>query len=189
MKRTSDEVIAAEAGYGDEKAIKKLKKRGFEKKDFSTDEVQVYENDGNYLVNVRGTANLADWGTDVYLAAGHLKDTSRYQRAKEIADKVRAQPGVKSVSFVGHSLGGAIAQYIAKGDEQVTAYNAGYTIGQPTRQNTKAYRRSWDIVSALGSNQRTVRKWSDWIPPMSWSGLALKMLDAHTTTQFEHLGI
>jgi hypothetical protein len=44
---------------------------------------QIYYNPKtNKLLNtVTGTHNVQDWGTDLYLSAGHLKDTNRYKEA------------------------------------------------------------------------------------------------------------
>ena len=59
-------------------------------------------------------------------------------------------------SAVGHSLGGAIANYIASGNDKAYGLDAGYTIGQKTRSNSTQFRSSGDVVSALGANQKNM---------------------------------
>ena len=58
---------------------------------------------------------------------------------------------------VGHSLGGTIANYIASSNDKAVGLDAGYTIGQSSRNNSKQYRSNGDIVSALGSNNNNMR--------------------------------
>jgi hypothetical protein len=53
-----------------------------------------------------------DVGTDMYLAMGKLKDTSRYKEAGKTLDNAKHKYGVDSATVTGHSLGGAIAQYM-----------------------------------------------------------------------------
>ena len=50
---------------------------------------QVYYNPDHkkLVVSVVGTHNLRDWGTDIFLGAGKLKDTNRYKEAKSVYDK------------------------------------------------------------------------------------------------------
>ena len=59
-------------------------------------------------------------------------------------------------SAIGHSLGGTIANYITSGNDKSVGLDAGYTVGQTARDNSKQYRSSGDIVSALGANQRNM---------------------------------
>lgn len=52
---------------------------------------QVYFNptDKKLLYSVTGTHNLKDWGTDLYLATGHLKETNRYKEAKRTLESAK----------------------------------------------------------------------------------------------------
>jgi hypothetical protein len=106
-----------------------------------------------------GTHNLSDIGTDIYLAAGKLKNTKRYKEAKEVLEKARNLfPSAKGVEIVGHSLFGAIASGIGKKTDKITTYNKGVTIGQKTRPNEHAYRTEGDIVSILSDKPITLNK-------------------------------
>jgi len=105
------------------------------------------------LMTIAGTHNIRDWGTDVYLALGKIKDTNRYKESDSILKQAKQKYNPKNTTVAGHSLGGTIAGYItskAGGDKAITL-DAGYTIGQKTRSNTDAYRSKGDIVSLLGS--------------------------------------
>lgn len=124
-------------------------------KSLSNHNQQVYYNPQHkkLVVSVAGTHNLRDWGTDFYLGLGKLKDTNRYKEAKLVYDKAKAKYNPLQSSAVGHSLGGTIANYIASGNDKAYGLDAGYTIGQTARNNSKQYRSSGDVVSALGANQ------------------------------------
>ena len=57
---------------------------------------------------------------------------------------------------VGHSLGGAIANYITSGNDKSVGLDGGYTIGQKARSNSTQYRSEGDVISALGANQKNM---------------------------------
>ena len=101
------------------------------------------------LVSVAGIHNLSDVCTDLYLAAGHLKDTIRFKEAENVLNKAKVKYGVDSTTVVGHSLGGSVSQYIAGSKDKAYTLDKGATIGQKTRLNKSAYRSSGDAVSLL----------------------------------------
>jgi len=145
---------ALKASYGDKSALEKLEKKNYKiDKDLSNDNQQVFYNDKKkkLLFTVAGTHNLKDVGTDVWLAAGHLKDTNRYKEAGSTLEKAKAKYNPVNTTITGHSLGGAIAGYIGKKEDKVFTLDSGYTIGQKTRQNNQSYRTSGDAVSLLGA--------------------------------------
>ena len=127
-------------------------------KELSNHNQQVYYNPDHkkLVVSVAGTHNLRDWGTDIFLGAGKLKDTNRYKEAKSVYDKAKNKYNPMQATAVGHSLGGTIANYIASGNDKAYGLDAGYTIGQTSRNNSKQFRSSGDVVSALGSNQKNM---------------------------------
>ena len=127
-------------------------------KELSNHNQQVYYNPDHkkLVVSVAGTHNLRDWGTDIFLGAGKLKDTNRYKEAKSIYDKAKNKYNPLQSSAVGHSLGGTIANYIASGNDKAYGLDSGYTIGQTSRNNSKQFRSSGDVVSALGANQKNM---------------------------------
>ena len=129
-------------------------------KELSSTNQQVYYNPEHkkLVVSVKGTDMMSprDWGTDIFLGAGKLKDTNRYKEAKSVYDKAKNKYNPMQSSAVGHSLGGAIANYITSGNDKAYGLDAGYTIGQKARSNTTQYRSSGDVVSALGANQKNM---------------------------------
>ncbi|NDD83970.1 hypothetical protein EBZ38_06795 [bacterium] len=142
------------SGYGDKRSIEYLSSKHYELNNTLSDSnQQVYINNESkkILFNVSGTHNLNDVYTDLFLAFGRLKNTKRYREARDRIQKVRDYYKDYEVTVTGHSLGGAIAQYIAKPSEKVYTFNKGATIGQKTRKNEIAYRTKGDIVSILSS--------------------------------------
>jgi len=114
---------------------------------------QVYyrPRDKKLLFSIAGTHNLSDVGTDLYLAGGNLKSTSRYKEAQNALEKAKNKYHTDA-TIVGHSLGGSVGQYIASPTDKVISYNKGATIGQKTRSNETAYRSPGDLVSLFGSS-------------------------------------
>ena len=123
-------------------------------KELSNHNQQVYYNPDHkkLVVSVAGTHNLRDWGTDIFLGAGKLKDTNRYKEAKSIYDQAKTKYNPLQNSAVGHSLGGTIANYIASGNDKAYGLDSGYTNGQTSRNSSKQFRSEGDVVSSLGSN-------------------------------------
>ena len=137
-----------------------LGKRGYViDKKLSTGNEQVYYNPQNkdLLVNVAGTHNFSDIGTDVYLAFGGLKKTNRYKEADKVLQKAKAKYDENKVIVTGDSLGGSIAQGIGKKTDKVYTYNAGYTIGQKTKGgNQYNVRNKGDLVSFAGAGSKNL---------------------------------
>lgn len=152
---------ALKNSYADKKTQKKdMKQFGYYRdKQLSNDNQQVYykPDERKVLLTVAGTHNLADVGTDVYLAGGNLKDTNRYKEADSILNKAKTKYGVDKATIVAHSLGGSISQYIASKDDQVYSLDKGATIGQGTRSNENAYRSAGDAVSALNAGSTRMK--------------------------------
>jgi hypothetical protein len=137
--------------------MKSLKKHGYNYDSMlSNHNQQVYHNpnSNDLIVNVSGTHNLKDWGTDAYLALGKLKDTNRYKEADSIFKQAKHKYNPNGTKVTGHSLGGSIASYIAGNNDKVITLNSGYTIGQKTKKNRTEYQIAGDAVSLLGSNQK-----------------------------------
>ena len=114
---------------------------------------QVYynPNEKNLIVNVAGTHNLSDVGTDVYLAMGKLKDTNRYKEANNIFKQAKQKYQPTNTKVFGNSLGGTIAGYIAGRNDKVYTHNKGATIGQKMRSNETHYRTKGDLVSVFNA--------------------------------------
>lgn len=144
-----------------EKQSKVMNRYGYKiDKDLSNDNQQVYynPNEKKLLYNVAGTHNVSDVGTDIYLGLGKLKDTNRYKTADETLKKAKSKYGVTNATITGHSLGGGIAQGIAKPEDKEYSLNAGYTIGQKTKGgNQHNYRTQGDVVSLLGAGSKNLK--------------------------------
>jgi len=80
---------------------------------------------------------------------GGFRDTTRYKSADETLKAAKSKYNPTDVSISGHSLGGRIAQDIAKKDDKVYALDAGSTIGQTVKSspNRNIYRTAGDVVS------------------------------------------
>lgn len=143
------------------------KKKGYVlDRDLSNDNQQVLynPNEKKLLYNVAGTHNLKDWGTDLYLAMGKLKDTNRYKEADKRLQQAKQKYNVSNATVTGHSLGSSIGQYISKPTDKFYGLDAGYTIGQKTRSyggNQQHFRTSGDLVSAMGSGARNMKTLSN----------------------------
>lgn len=153
---------ALSSSYGNKKSSNNLEKAGYTKdKSLSTGNQQVWYNptDKKLMVNVAGTHNLKDWGTDLYLALGHLKDTSRYKEADKTLKQAKEKYQPTQTTITGHSLGSSIGSYIADKNDMFYGLDGGYTIGQKTRSNGgnhQQFRTQGDLVSALGSNNKNM---------------------------------
>ena len=130
-------------------------------KKLSNDNQQVLYNPTTkkLLYNIAGTHNLKDWGTDAYLLAGKLKDTNRYKEADKNLQQAKQKYGVSNATITGHSLGGAIGNYIAKNNDKAYLLDEGATFGQKQRNNDnhQHFRTRGDLVSALVSNHSNVK--------------------------------
>ena len=150
-----DLYTALKASYADTATQKtSLGKYGYQRDDdLSNDNQQVYFNPIQHkiLYDIAGTHNLSDVGTDLYLAAGHLKDTNRYKEADATLQKAKSKYGVNEATVTGHSVGASIAGYVANKQDKVYTLDKGATIGQKIRSNETAYRTSGDAVSLLNA--------------------------------------
>lgn len=146
---------ALKSSYGDKKARQQLTNAGYQYDSMLSNrnqQVWYNPNDRKLLYNIAGTHNIKDWGTDAYLAVGKLKDTNRYKEAKQTLENAKLKYGKDiTTNITGHSLGGAIAQYISNKNDKVYTLDKGATIGQKTRSNENAYRTSGDAVSVLST--------------------------------------
>lgn len=146
---------ALKSSYGDKKARQQLTNAGYQYDSMLSNrnqQVWYNPNDRKLLYNIAGTHNIKDVGTDVYLAVGKLKDTNRYKEAKQTLENAKLKYGRDiTTNITGHSLGGAIAQYIGNKNDKVYTLDKGSTMGQKTRSNENAYRTSGDAVSVLST--------------------------------------
>jgi uncharacterized protein YdcH (DUF465 family) len=151
---------------------------------------QVYYNPTkkSLLLSGTGTHNLSDIGTDIYLAAGHLKDTNRYKEAEKTLKKAKQKYGVDNAIITGHSLFGTIGSYIGNPEkDQIYTLDKGATIGQPIRKGEKAYRTSGDLVSLLNANDPHIK---NLINPNQQTGHFIKdALNSHNVDNIKNSNI
>jgi len=121
------------SSYGDKKARQQLSNAGYKYDSMlSNHNQQVWynPNDKKLLYNIAGTHNIKDVGTDLYLGLGRLKDTNRYKEAKQTLENAKLKYGNDiTTNISGHSLGGAIAQYVGNKNDKVYTLDKGATIG------------------------------------------------------------
>lgn len=155
---------ALKAGYlrDEDKAAKMLKKYGYvlDKDLTNREHLTAYNPFEKKLLFVPvGTqpTSVKDIVTDIHLAAGNLKNTSRYKSDKAAFNMALNKYDEDMAVVAGHSLGGTIASGIARGRDQLYTLNKGATIGSQTRKNEEAFRIQGDVVSALGTGIKTIR--------------------------------
>ncbi len=147
------------ASYGDKKYENKITNRGYIKDNsLSNHNQQVWyrPNDKKLLYTVAGTHNLKDWGTDLYLALGKLKDTDRYKDADQTLKVAKEKYKPNDVVVAGHSLGSTISNQIAsKGNgDKMYGLDGGFTFGQKISKNPNFtnVRTQGDLVIVLGKD-------------------------------------
>jgi len=151
------------SSYGIKKADSNLEKKGYIKDSkLSNHNEQVWYNPRgkDLLVNVAGSHNIFDAGTDVALAFGGLKSTNRYKEADKILKEAKSKYQPKNTLLTGHSLGHSLINGIASKSDRTAGLSGGYTIGQKTRSNGgnhEQYRTSGDVVSLLGSGAKHMK--------------------------------
>jgi len=106
---------------------------------------------------------------------GGFKDTDRYKQADETLKKAKAKYDESETVITGHSLGGRIAQDIAKKSDKVYALDSGQTLGQKVKggPNRNIYRTAGDIVSGASA----------------WSPHVQTLTNPHTTKILPAIGM
>ena len=126
-------------------------------------EQQVYlDQKGKPIVVFRGSSSKSltdawhDWGiSDVDLALGREKYSPRFMRSQKLVEAVKKDYGKAPVTAIGHSLGGALAEFSNPTGHTIT-YNKGVGlggIGKIIPSNQQDIRTAHDIVSALSGTQ------------------------------------
>lgn len=155
---TSDNVRnLIEASYKKNKEAKKIASRGGYKldKSLSNREQKVFtDRQGNPYVAYTGTRKGSDWLTDAALAVGLLGATKRLEDSKQLIQDVRNKYQNKTITTMGHSLGGSLAE--ASGGDKVITIDKGvglFGIGKKINSNQTDIRTQSDPVSALSRFQ------------------------------------
>jgi hypothetical protein len=177
-------------GYSKDKKLQKkeMLKYGFYRDNqLSNDNEQTYYNPKTkkLLVNVNGTQNLKDWGTDAYLAVGKLKQTNRYKEADDIFKLAKKKYNPRKTVVTGQSLGGSIASLLPA-DKMITL-DKGSTIGTKTRDNERSYRTAGDVVSLLSAGNQNTKTLSN--PNMQTGVFAIDAYKAHAVDNIKNIPI
>lgn len=124
----------------------------------SGDEHVVYRHGGNNRVVIayRGTdpTKAGDLVADAHIAAGTQAISGRFQRAMETYDKVRRFHKDHDIHLTGHSLGGALANWVS---EQTGEHATTFNPGVGARDLRPAFLRK----TKKGGKRRIVRVRSD----------------------------
>lgn len=148
------------AGYGDKKKQEAFAmEHGYIRDPNSNDNQQIYFHppSKSLLVNVTGTHNISDIGTDIALVAGKLQDTQRFKLAKQAIASAKEKYQPASTTLTGHSLGAGIIQQGASKDDKVVVLDSAMTVGQKVRKGQNIYRASGDVVSLFGAGSKDVK--------------------------------
>jgi hypothetical protein len=157
---------------------------------------QTYYNptENKLLISYTGTHNLSDWGTNVALATGHLKDTKRYKEAQQTYDLAKQKYAGADTTIAGHSLGGQLASSVAhKGDKVYTLDKASLPF-QGIKSNETAYRSAGDVVSAFGIGAKRMKTLApnssySFLLPTSIGKSVKNALEAHKVKQIKEKNI
>jgi hypothetical protein len=116
----------------------------------------------NVLVAHRGTAGLADVGTDLSAVIGRKwKQSKRFKYAQKVTNEAKAKYAGHTLTATGHSLGGTLAQD-TKGTQTQATFNKGTSLHDVLFKRRKFsqtdYRNKGDVISVLTKNQRGGKK-------------------------------
>jgi len=121
------------AGYGNKKKQEAFAvEHGYIRDPMSNDNQQIYfhQPSKSLLVNVTGTHNIKDVGTDVALVAGKLQDTKRFKEAKQAIASAKQKYGVDTATLTAHSLGGGdIVSIAGAGNKNVKTIQGKQKLG------------------------------------------------------------
>jgi len=142
---------------------------------------------GDIDVGVRGTASAGDVMTDAKKLFGEdIKTSSRYKNTKDFVEKLKQQNPTSKINLYSHSLGGAVANELAKEKPNLVSggesYNPYLLSSNDASDKIKNYRLPTDVVSLLGANSKNVKTIGD------TADYTRDILDAHSLTNFLKLG-
>jgi hypothetical protein len=122
--------------------------------ELSGQRAQVYHNKetNHTLVNHRGTASLSDWATDLKMGLFNDKKGKRFNHSKKVTKQAEEKYKDSTISMIGHSLAGKLAQEANTNNHELITFNPAitpYDIGRKQKDNEYVVRSSRDPISAL----------------------------------------
>jgi hypothetical protein len=127
----------------------------------SNAEHKVYvDENNNPTVTFTGSRKASDWSTNLLLATGLQRYSTRFRDSKKLMEDVRKKYNKPAV-ITGHSLGGALAEYVGGKDDKIITIDKGVGItgiGKTIPKNQTDIRASNDIVSLINNTQRNKGK-------------------------------
>jgi len=122
----------------------------------SNAEQKVYlDKNNNPTIAFTGSRKVGDWMTNALLATGLQGFSTRFRGAKQLVEKVKEKYN-KPTTIIGHSLGGALAEYAGGKGNKIITIDKGVGlsgIGKTIGKNQTDIRASNDLVSALRNTQ------------------------------------
>ena len=118
-----------------------------------------YDKQKNPSVVFRGSKNENDLMTDVLIAGGLEKYSTRFRDSKNLINDVKKKYNNKPVTSLGHSLGGSLAEY--SGGDKIITVNKGVGfggVGKQIKNNQTDIRTGKDVVSLLSTTQSGGKK-------------------------------
>jgi hypothetical protein len=108
------------------------------------------------LIAHRGTAALADVGTDLSaVIGGRMKKSKRFQHAQKVTNAAKVKYADHTLTATGHSLGGTLVQD-TKGTQAQATFNKGTSLHDvlfKRRKSTQTdYRNKGDVIPVLTKN-------------------------------------
>ena len=145
-------------------------------KSLSGQRVKVYTKGDQVIVSHRGTKSAKDIFNDAAYGMGMLKYTKRYKHSERIQREAEKKYEGKQITTVGHSLGGALAERVAKRGERVITFNKADTslFNSAKRKNQVDLKTEYDVVGFNSYRKKILRTGEK------------NLLKAHQLTQLDH---
>lgn len=117
--------------------------------------IKIYKknNDEKIVISARGTADWKDVKADLALPFNNLKNTKRYKEDEDFVKKSLKKYTDKKIYITGHSLGGAVAQQLAKDNKEIIggeSFNPAFQASDIFTRNVPSVKRNYTSTDPLG---------------------------------------
>ena len=119
------------------------------------------DNKGSPTVAFTGSRTAGDWITNGALLLGLGAQTNRFKDSKKLVNNVKKKYNTNSITAIGDSLGGTLAEHSTNRNDKIITNNKGtglFGIGKKIKNNQTDIRTSNDIVSLLSNTQSGGKK-------------------------------